>query len=96
MSKKLFSVLTGDLEHCVITGSTEVAIHHVFGGSNRNRSGEYGFVIPLRPDYHNMSNHGVHFDRELDLKFKRMAQTYFERNIGTRERFIREFGKSWL
>lgn len=96
MRKKLFSVLTDDLEHCYITGSTEVAIHHVFGGSNRNRSDKYGFIIALRPDYHNMSNHGVHFDRELDLKFKRQAQTYYEENIGERKQFISEFGKSWL
>lgn len=28
--KKLYSVLTDDLEHCIITGSGNVAIHHVF------------------------------------------------------------------
>lgn len=94
--KKLFSVLTNDLEHCYITGSTEIAIHHVFGGANRGRSEKYGFIIPLRPDYHNMRNYGVHFNRELDLKFKTMAQEYYEENYGTRESFIKEFGKSWL
>lgn len=43
-----------------------------------------------------MSKDGVHFNRELDLKFKRIAQTYYEENIGTRADFIIEFGKSWI
>lgn len=94
--KKLFSVLTDDLEHCYICGSYEVAIHHVFGGSNRKLSEKYGFLLPLHPRWHNMSNDGVHFNRALDLKFKQQAQTYYEQHIGTRAEFIIEFGKSWL
>jgi hypothetical protein len=94
--KKLFSVLTDNLEICVITQSPNVAIHHVFGASNRKKSEIRGFLVPLRPDYHNMSNKGVHFNRELDLKFKRQAQEYYEQHYGTREEFIREFGKSYL
>lgn len=45
---------------------------------------------------HNMSNEGVHFNKELDLKFKRMAQKDFEESHGTREDFIKEFGRSYL
>lgn len=96
ISIKLKSVFTDDLEHCYLTGSNQVHIHHIFGASNRKRSEKYGFVIPLHPYYHNMSNEGVHFNRELDLKFKRMAQEYFEENHGTRREFISEFGKSYL
>jgi hypothetical protein len=94
--KKIFSVFTDDLEHCYICGSYEVAIHHIFGASNRKRSEKYGFILPLHPRWHNMSNDGVHYNRELDLKFKRMAQEYFESHYGTRADFIIEFGKSYL
>ena len=94
--KKLFSVLTDDLQHCYICGSNNIAIHHVFGGSNRRLSEKYGFLLPLEPRWHNTSQDGVQFNRELDLKFKRQAQTYFEQNIGSRTDFILEFGKSWL
>jgi hypothetical protein len=38
----------------------------------------------------------VHFNKELDLKLKEMAQRYYEENYGTREDFIKEFGKSYL
>ena len=43
-----------------------------------------------------MSNDGVHFNRELDLKFKRMAQEYYESHYGTRTEFIIEFGRNYL
>lgn len=95
--KKLFSVLTDDLEHCFICKSNVVAIHHVFGASNRKKSEKYGFIVPLHPRWHTDSNDAIHKgNRELDLKFKRLAQTYFEEHYGDRTDFILEFGKSWL
>lgn len=90
------SVLTDDLRHCIITGSPRVHIHHVFGGSNRKLSEEDGFIIPLKPELHNLSDFGIHFNREMDLNYKRLCQNYFEQNIGTREQFISRYGKSWL
>ena len=94
-AKKRKSVLTDDLEHCFLTGSPVVHIHHVFGGPNRALSEEDGFIVPLHPSLHNMSGGGVHFDRDLDLYFKRLCQTEFEKT-GSREAFIRRYGKSWL
>lgn len=94
--RELFSVLTNDLEHCIITGNTEVAIHHVFNGPNRRLSEDYGFIVPLRPDWHNMMPYSVHMDQRFDESLKRKAQTYYEEHIGTREQFIAEFGKSYL
>ena len=35
MSKKLWSVLTDDMDHCMYTGSNVVERHHVFGGSRK-------------------------------------------------------------
>lgn len=95
--KKLFSVLTDDLEHCYICKSNVVAIHHVYGGANRKKSEKYGFLLPLHPRWHTESNDAIHRgNRELDLRLKRLAQTYYEENIGSRVDFIIEFGKSWL
>ena len=76
--KKLYSVLTDDLKHCIITGSQEVAIHHVFNGANRSRSEAYGFIVPLRPDWHNMTPYSVHMNQEFDESLKRQAQEYYE------------------
>lgn len=92
--KKLTSVFTEDMEHCFFTGSSPVERHHIFSGPYREKSEKYGFVVPLRPDLH---PNGVHAGKDrniIDKKLKRMAQEYFEKNIGTREEFIKEFGKS--
>jgi len=70
--------------------------HHVFGGANRKLSEKYGLWLWLCPYHHNMSDKGVHHDRELDLELKRYAQQRFEYERGTREDFIRIFGKNWL
>ena len=95
--KKLFSVLTDDLEHCYLCKSNVIHIHHIFFGvANRKKCEKYGFLVPLHPRWHNMSVDGVHFNRELDLKFKQQAQTYYESHYGTHADFIVEFGKSWL
>jgi hypothetical protein len=97
--KKLFSVFTNDLEHCYFTGSSQVELHHIFyGNKNRKLSEKYGFIIPLRYDYHKFSNHSVHGNpnQGIDQYLKRMAQSYYETQIGSRKDFIREFGKSFL
>lgn len=93
---KLYSVFTKDLYTCYLTKSNITHRHHIFGGANKARSEKYGFIIPLRPDLHNMSNQGVHFNKDLDLKFKRMAQEYYEEHFGTRKQFIKEFGRNYL
>ena len=98
MAKKLTSIFTDDLDICIFTGFTIVERHHIFGGSNRKRSEKYGFIAPLRPDLH---PNGVHFVRtdenlKIDGYLKRECQKWYEKHVGTREDFIREFGKSIL
>ena len=39
--------------------------HEVFGGANRQLSIEDGLVIFLVPEMHNMSNKGIHFNKEF-------------------------------
>lgn len=90
------SVLTDDLKHCIVTGSPDIHIHHVFGGPNRKKSDQDGFIIPLRPDYHNMGDHGIHSNRDMDIHYKQECQKYFESHVGTRKEFIARYGKSWL
>lgn len=98
MAKKLFSVIH-DLSHCYVTGSTNVAIHHIFPGNGRRKHCEtYGFIVALRPDYHNMSDYSVHSNPNtgLDLELKKQCQSYFESHYGNREAFRVVFGKSYL
>lgn len=46
-------------------------------------------------EHHNTSNNSVHFNREMDLKLKRLYQEEYEKNH-TREEFIKIIGKNYL
>lgn len=96
MGKKLKSVFTDDLDHCMFTGYAPVERHHIFGGSNRNNSEIRGFIAPLRPDLHPNGVFAGKDAKAIDLRLKTMAQEYYESHYGTREQFIKEFGRSYL
>ena len=69
--------------------------HEVFfGTSNRKISIEDGLVVFLKPELHNMSNKGVHFNREFDLMLKRQAvKIWCEYYNKTEEDFRKRYGK---
>ena len=67
--------------------------HIVYGTANRKKSEEYGFKVWLCGRHHNLSNEGVHFNRELDLKLKRIAQEKWLAGGHTKEEWHQEFGK---
>lgn len=69
--------------------------HHCFGGANRKQSEKYGLTIYLCGYHHNLSNESVHFDKELDLLVKQMAQKKFE-EIYSHEQFMKIFKRNYL
>lgn len=93
MSKSLLS----NERKCFVCGADNVLhVHHVYKGvANRPLSDKYGCWIYLCPYHHNMSNHGIHADKELDLKVKRMCQESFEKEYG-HEMFMRVFGRNYI
>ena len=99
-SYKYFSVFTDDLNTCLITGDSKEAgaaieIHHIFGAANKANSEKYGFIMPVRNDWHKLESYSLHQDIELKNYWKRKCQTYWLENIGTKEEFIKVFGKWW-
>lgn len=68
--------------------------HHVFPGSNRQRSEKHGMCVWLCFDHHT-GDHGVHNDPALDKMIRAWAQTQFEKTH-TREEFIKIFRRSYL
>lgn len=89
------SILQSEKE-CYITGSTEgLHKHHIFFSYNRKNSEKYGCWVWLRADWHNMSDYGVHFNKELDLRLKRECQERFEAIHG-HEMFMQIFGRNYL
>lgn len=94
--KRLFSVFTDDMDHCMFTGCAPVERHHIYGGAYKKQSEKRGFIAPLRPDLHPNGVFAGKDAKAVDLALKTKAQAYYEEHYGTREDFRREFGKSYL
>lgn len=81
---------------CFICGSPfNLHKHHIFGGANRRLSEQDGLWVYLTGHYHNLSNEGVHFNKELDLQLKQLAQQKYE-ETHTREEFMQRYGRNYL
>lgn len=89
------SIIQEDTDYCFICGRYGTEIHHIFfGNANRKLSDQYGCVIGLCYEHHR-GNTGVHHNRELDLKIKRMAQERFIELHSERE-YMAVFGRNYL
>ena len=93
MSKSIIS----NYPECIVCRTTKnLHRHHIFfGTANRELSEEWGCWVYLCSRHHT-GNHGVHFNKSFDLTLKRMCQDKFEEELGTREDFIRIFGRNYL
>lgn len=90
------SIITKDMEHCFECGSPYVQVHHcLHGTANRKLADKYKLIVPLCVTHHTGA-HGVHKNALFDLRLKKIAQKAFEREIGTREDFMKIFGKNYL
>lgn len=68
-------------------------LHHIFNGSAyRKKSDEDGFVVYL----HHTCHMWLHEHPVSMRTFKQRGQRYFEANMGTREEFIKRYGKNYL
>ena len=92
LEKNRSSVFTEDLNHCIICKSRRDNLHEIFFGKNRIKSMELGFVIPLCYEHHI----GMHKHHEWQENWHEKGQLYYEEHLGSRDDFIREFGKSYL
>lgn len=91
------SIISNEPE-CLICGTTfNLHRHHIFFGHGyRGLSEKWGCWVYLCARHHNMSNKGVHFNKALDLKLKQQAQKAWEYQHGSREDFMRIFGRNYL
>ena len=85
-------------KRCYVCGNTIVNIHEVyFGAKNRKKSIEDGCCVYLCSRHHNMSNQGVHFNKQLDLKLKaKMEKRWLEYYGKTIDDFIIRYGRNYL
>lgn len=96
---KRYSIITNDLEHCIECGRSIVELHEVFFGvRNKHKSIEDGLVIPLCYKYHHNGNlKGIHKDKELNLKYKKIAEKkWLDYYNKTTDDFISRYGRNYL
>lgn len=93
---KTKSIMTDDMEHCYVCGSSHVECHHIyFGTANRKISDAYGCVIGLCNFHHTGSEQAVHFNKNLDMALKKECQRRFQKQYPN-EDFMKLFGKNYL
>lgn len=78
---------------CYLCGANSpLHLHHCLSGSARKKCDEDKLTIYLCPSCHRL----VHDNYENLLLLKRVAQRKYEEVIGTREQFIKRYGKNYL
>lgn len=71
--------------------------HHIFGGARRPLSEKYGLTVYLCGNRcHRNGRYSAHRNKETALYLHREGQRMFEERHGSREEFIKIFGKDYL
>lgn len=84
--KKRFSILTNDLEKCYFCHNLKMDLHEAFRGRNRQKSMEWGLVVPLCRSCHSK----ITIDKEFSKKLEKEARYVFIKKY-SEEKFIEEF-----
>lgn len=98
MERKRFSIFTDDLDHCIICGKSPINKHEIFfGAKNRQKSIQYGLVIPLcTAEHHNQVGcTGIHFDKVLREEWQIKGQKKFQEVYPDLD-FLEIFGKNYI
>ncbi len=92
-----------DGESCYLCGRNPTAdpcgleMHHIFGGANRKFSEKYGLKVKLCGERcHRNGPESTHKNGQVDLSLKAAGQKAFEAAYGTREDFMKIFGKNYI
>lgn len=72
--------------------------HHIFFGvANRRKSDEDGCWIWLCGKHHNLSDEGIHFNKDFDLAVKQFAEKkWIEYYDKSKEDFLVRYGRNYL
>lgn len=86
LEKNRTSILTEDLEHCILCGANDPDINEIFMGRNRLNSIKYGLLIPLcrthHQEYHNNRNLQMHYMKiGLDEFLKEHTKEEFQNSF---------------
>lgn len=92
LESKRFSILTDNMKTCYICNNAKKKdLHEIFEGSNRQKSMQWGLVIPICRKCHELWK----IDKELKLRIREEAKEKFY-ELYSKEKFLKEFGKFYI
>lgn len=91
------SIIQTDNELCFICKKAiGTETHHIFPGNpNRRHSEDDGLKIRICRRCHDELHFGKKSGEMMD-KLQRLGQEKYEATIGTRDEFIKRYGRNWL
>lgn len=93
LEKNRYSVFSYDTERCYLCGSTyKLTWHEIYAGKNRQNSMRYGLCLRLCLNCHSKEQE----DSQFNDYWHKQGQLYWEKNIGSREEFIKVFRRNYL
>lgn len=90
LERNRFSILTNNLDYCIICGKTKQDLNEIYPGRNRQNSMKYGLVIPMCRLCHTKYTN----DRNMQLYWMKLGQEKFEEMY--EEDFISIFKRNYL
>lgn len=93
LERNRYSVFSNDTERCYLCGSTyKLTWHEIYTGKNRQNSMRYGLCLRLCLNCHSKEQE----DSQFNDYWHKQGQLYWEKNIGSREEFIKVFRRNYI
>ena len=90
LERNRFSIITDNLDYCIICGKPKQDLNEIFAGRNRQNSMKYGLVIPMCRNCHiKYTNDGI-----MQFYWKKIGQEKFEEIYD--EDFLEIFKRNYL
>lgn len=91
------SIIDNEKECFICRTTKDLDKHHVFRGeSKRSFAEKDGCWVWLCQNHHTLTNEALHNNTPFRRTLEKYAQYIWENTYGTREEFIRRYGKSFL
>ena len=93
LERNRYSVFSDDTERCYLCDSTyKLTWHEIYAGKNRQNSMRYGLCLRLCLNCHSKEQENSQFNDY----WHKQGQLYWEKNIGSREEFIKVFRRNYI
>lgn len=93
LERNRYSVFSNDTERCYLCGSTyKLTWHEIYSGKNRQNSMKNGLCLRLCLNCHSKEQE----DSQFNDYWHKQGQLYWEKNIGSREEFIKVFRRNYI